>query len=130
MDFNIYTVGIILLLIVAAGVIFYYFKKRNIEKFFSQVYEQTRQVPRQKKNSFLLLLFKESILASKNKSKQSSFANKLQNPKYLETQLVHMSRILKDSSNVKDKTIKKSLSLLKSYQQWEKARIAQSKKAA
>ncbi|ABR47589.1 hypothetical protein Amet_1389 [Alkaliphilus metalliredigens QYMF] len=121
-------VGIILSLVIGAGAIFIYYKKRNLDAFFSQVYEQAKQAPKQKKNSFLLLLFKESLMASKKKSNKSSFANKFQNPKYLEIQLVQMSHILKDTSKVQDKTIKKSLNLLKNYKAWEKAKMTKDTK--
>ncbi|MDR5658379.1 hypothetical protein RH915_02640 [Serpentinicella sp. ANB-PHB4] len=120
MDKSIYIIGIILIVGVALLVAYYHYRKKNLDQFFSQVYLQAKQVPKQKKNSFLLLLFKESILASKNKKNASSLATKFQNPKFLETQLIQMSRVLKDSSNVKDKTMKKALNLLKSYHQWEK----------
>lgn len=124
-----FTVVIILALVIGAGAVFYYYKKRNLEKFFNQIYEEAKQVPKQKKNSFLLLMFKESVSASKNKSNSSTLASKLKNPKYLNIQLVQMSRILKDTSNVEDKTIKKALNLLKVYQTWEKEKIAKNKKA-
>jgi len=118
----------ILLLVVGVGAAFYFYRKRSLEKFFNQIYEESKQVPKQKKNSFLLLMFKESLSASKNKSDQSAFASRLKNPKYLNIQLVHMSRILKDTSNITDKTIKKSLNLLSAYQAWEKAKIAKERK--
>lgn len=72
-------------------------------------------------------MFKESVLASKNKSKQSSFTSKLQNPKYLQVQLVQMSSILKDPSKVEDKVMKRALTLFKSYQQWEKEKNEKAK---
>src|SRR5690606_3441462 len=109
---KVFIVGVILSLIVGLGAAFYYYRKRNLEKFFNQVYEAAKQVPKQKKNSFLLLMFNESLSASKNKSNSTSFTSKFNNPKYLEIQLLQMSKILKDSSNVKDKVIKRSLSLL------------------
>jgi len=125
---SVFTVVAILVLVVGAGAAFYYYRKRNLEKFFNQIYEESKQVPKQKKNSFLLLMFKESLSASKKKSDKSAFASRLKNPKYLNIQLVQMSRILKDTSNVQDKTIKKSLNLLSAYQTWEKAKVAKEKK--
>ncbi|SHJ64898.1 hypothetical protein SAMN02745975_02556 [Geosporobacter subterraneus DSM 17957] len=125
---SMFTVGAVLSLGIGAGVTFYYYRKRNIEKFFNQVYEQTKQVPKQKKNSFLLLMFKETLSASAKKSDPSSFAGKFQNPKYLDIQLVQMSQILKDSSKVQDKIIKRALNLLSQYQAWEKAKMAEDKK--
>lgn len=125
---KVFIVGVILSLIVGLGAAFYYYRKRNLEKFFNQVYEAAKQVPKQKKNSFLLLMFNESLSASKNKSNATSFTSKFNNPKYLEIQLLQMSKILKDSSNVKDKVIKRSLSLLSAYQTWEQAKINEDKK--
>lgn len=125
---KVFIVGVVLSLIVGLGAAFYYYRKRNLEKFFNQVYEAAKQVPKQKKNSFLLLMFNESLSASKNKSNSTSFTSKFNNPKYLEIQLLQMSKILKDSSNVKDKVIKRSLSLLSAYQTWEQAKINEDKK--
>ncbi len=125
---SVFTVGAILSLGAGASVTFYYYRKRNLEKLFTQTYEATKQVPKQKKNSFLLLMFKESLSASKNKSNTASFAGKLNNPKYLDIQLMQMSNILKDTSKVQDKTIKRSLGLLSDYQAWEKTKFAKDKK--
>ncbi|MCC5911554.1 MAG: hypothetical protein JJT76_14060 [Clostridiaceae bacterium] len=129
MDFSsIFTVGAILISVVAgASIIFYYYKKRNVEKLFYHTYEMAKQVPKQKKNSFLLLIFKESLSASKNKRDGNSLATKLNNPKYLNVQLVQMSNILKNSSEVQDKTIKRSLALLNQYKEWEKTKNAKGK---
>lgn len=126
---HVFIVAAILILVVGLAVAFLYYRKRRVDQFFSQVYEQIKQVPKQKKNSFLLLLFKESLSASKNKASASSFSSKFQNPKYLEIQLVQMSNILKDSSKVQDKVIKKSLNLLTHYQAWEKIKLANDKKS-
>ncbi|MBN2259845.1 MAG: hypothetical protein JW702_04845 [Clostridiales bacterium] len=112
-------IGIITILVIGAAIAIHYYKKRNIAKLFDQVYETSKQVPKQKKNSFLLLMFMETMAESKKKSKSSANSNKLNNQKYLEIQLVKMSKILKDSSKVKDKTTKQSLALLKDYLAWE-----------
>ncbi len=129
MDINgLFTVVIILSLVVGAGAAFYYYKKRNLEKMFSQIHEEAKKVPKQKKNSFLLLMFKESLATSKKKPTATSFTNKLNNPKYLNIQLVQMSNILKDTSKVEDKTIKRALNLLSAYQTWEKSKISKDKK--
>ncbi len=119
-------IGVIVLLIVAGGV-FYYYKKRNLEQLFNQLHQESKQLPKKKKNSFLLLMFKESLSTPIKKSKQASHSNKLRNPKYLQVQLVQMSKILKDTSKVEDKTIKRALKLLDSYKEWEKAKIAKSR---
>ena len=125
---TIIVVGTILILAVL-GAAFYYYRKQNLEKFYSEVFEAAKQVPKQKKNSFLLLMFKESLSASKNKKDATSFASKFNNKKYVEIQLIQMSNILKDTSKVEDKMIKRALDLLKSYQAWELAKIDNAKKA-
>lgn len=123
-------IGAVIGLGVGAIVLFNYFKKRNLEKLFNQVYETTKQVPKQKKNSFLLLMFKESMASAKNKSKSTSSIDNLNNPKYLEIQLMQMSKILKDSSKVEDKTIKNALGLLDDYLAWEKEKNAEVKQSS
>ena len=70
-------------------------------------------------------MFKESIESSKKKSKKDLKKSKtgaeiFNNQKYVEVQLIKMGNILKDTSKVKDKTIKRSLALLKEYLAWEK----------
>ena len=122
-----FTVGAIISITVVAGITFYRYKKRNFENFFTQAYEMTKQVPKQNKNSFLLLIFKESLSSSKSKIAKNSLSNKLNNPKYLNIQLVQMSNILKNRSKVKDKTIKKALKLLSTYQTWETAKFTKDK---
>lgn len=118
-------VGLILLGI-GGAVAFYFYKKKNLETLFNQVYETSKQVPAKKRNSFLLLMFKEAMSAAKKKSKTTG--ERLNNPKYVEIQMIHMSKILKDPTNVTDKTIKKSLNLYNSYLIWEKAKREKAKK--
>ena len=115
-------IGGVAVLTVGAGIALYSFKKRNITKLFEQAYETSKQVPKQKKNSFLLLIFTEAISTSKKKSEAS--ANKLNNPKYLELQLMKMSKILKDGSDNQDKKTKQALRLLKNYLEWEEQKNA------
>lgn len=112
-------IAVITVLLLGAIIAIYFYKKKNILKLFEQVYETSKQVPKQKKNSFLLLLFYETLSESLKKTKSSTNMAKLNNPKFLEIQLVKMSKILKDSSDVKDKTMKQSLNLLKDYLKWE-----------
>lgn len=116
-------VGVVILLI-GGAIAFYRYRKANLEQLFVQVHETSKQVPNKKRNSFVLLMFRESLLASKNKKKSPTGAlgNKLNNPKLLEVQLVQMTRVLKDSTKVKDKTLKRALHLYNSYQTWEKDR--------
>lgn len=123
----------VILLGVGAFFAFNYYKKRNLEQLYTQVYETSRQVPKQKKKAFLLLMFKETMAASMKKSKKSkspTTAGMLNNPKYLEIQMMQMTKILKDTSNVKDKTIKRSLVLLENYQKWEDKKHADAKLAS
>lgn len=124
---NFYIIGTILAMLVVGFFVLNHYQKKNIEKLFTEVFEASKQVPKQKKNSFLLLLFKESL--STKKSKQKEQLSKLNNPKYLEIQLLQMSNILKDTSNVKDKKMKQSIRLLEDYLKWEKANKG-AKKAA
>lgn len=123
------TIGTIISLTIGAGVIFYHYKKRNLEKFFTQTHEMAKQVPKQKKNSFVLLMFKESLSASKNKKAKNSLSSRLNNPKYLNIQLIQMSNILKNRSKVNDKKMKKALNLLNNYQTWEAAKLAKDRQA-
>lgn len=119
MDFPIMaTIGIVIGVGAIAAVAFYFYRKKSIKKLFEQVYMTSKQVPQKKKNSFLLLMFKESMTTSKKKS--TSAFGQLNNPKYLEIQLIKMSKVLKDTSAVKDKKIKSALILLKEYKIWEK----------
>ncbi len=113
-------IGVVLLLGVGAFIALNHYKKKNITQLFEQVYMTSRQVPRQKKNSFLLLMFKETLSNSFNKSKSQASMDKLQNPKYLEIQMMQMTKILKDNSLANDKPTKRALTLLSEYQTWEK----------
>lgn len=115
------------LLAVGAGVVFYlnYNRKRNLDKLFVQVSEALKTIPKQKKNNFLLFMFKDSMsAASKKKSKQSSALEKNMSPKQLEIQMIQMATILKDRSKVTDKKTKNALKLLDDYLAWEKKKKA------
>ena len=121
--------GLVICVTIGALVALNYYRKKNIEKLFEQVYESAKQVPKQKKNSFLLLMFKESLASAKKKKKNKSKTGleQLNNPKYLEIQLMQMSSILKDTSKVQDKTVKSALTMLNDYLVWEKAKNSQTK---
>jgi flagellar motor component MotA len=125
---SIIIIAVITAILIGAIIAIYIYKKKNVVKLFEQVYETAKQVPKQKKNSFILLLFIETLSESSKKGKSSISISKLNNPKYLDIQLVRMSKILKDSSNVKDKYTKQSLSLLKDYVKWEAEKNLASKK--
>ena len=85
---------------------------------FAQVQEQVRQVPNQKRQSFTLLMFRESVLAAKSKTPVSQ--SRFTDPKILDAQLVQMSSILKDRSKVTDKQMKQALQMYDSYVAWLK----------
>lgn len=121
------TMVIVAVLLVIGGLTaFYYYRKRNLVKLFNEVYMASMQAPKKQKKSFLLLMFKESVAYSK---KNPSGMDKLNNPKYLQVQLVQMSTILKDPSKVQDKKMKQALHLLDDYLKWENARTAEKKQA-
>ncbi|MBI9013156.1 MAG: hypothetical protein JEZ08_13060 [Clostridiales bacterium] len=120
-------IGVITCLAIGAFFAVRYYKKRNITKLFEQIYVNAKQIPKQKKNSFILLMFMEAMSASLKKSKSNGNMNKLNNPKYLEIQLLQMSKILKDSSNATDKKTKQSLRLLNDYLAWEEELRAKAK---
>ncbi len=65
-------------------------------------------------------MLSETMATPFSKKKAAANANKLNNPKYLQIQLMQMSKILKDTTVVKDKKIKQSLQLLTEYHVWEK----------
>jgi len=107
------------LAVIVAAIAAYHYKKKNLNKLFEQAYDSSKQVPKQKRNSFLLLMFMESVSASMKKTKSSANVNKLNNPKYLEIQLIQMTKIIKSGTKGKDKKTKRALRLLKDYQAWE-----------
>jgi len=114
---------------IGAVIAAYYYKKKNLNKLFEQAHEYAKQVPKQKKNSVLLLMFMEAVSASKNKSKSAAGNNKLSNPKYFEIQLIQMSKILKSDKKGLDKKTKRAFRLLKDYQAWEEKKNSDDVKA-
>ena len=123
-------IGVVIALGIGAFFAINHYKKKNTALLFEQVYLASRQAPKQKKNSFVLLMFKETLASSFNKKKTEASTAKLNNPKYLEIQMMQMSKILKDSSNVQDKATKRALVMLKEYQAWEIEKKAKAKQAA
>jgi hypothetical protein len=121
---NMIIIGVTTALIIGGAIAFYYYRKRSLTKLFDQVYESSKQVPKQKKTRFLLLMFLETMAASKKKTKSTANVNKLNNPKYLELQLLRMSKILKDGPKGQNKKTKQSLRLLKDYLAWEEKKKA------
>lgn len=112
---------------VAGAVVYYRRKNRDLIQLFVQVSEMSRQVPQQKKQSFLLLMFKESLRAAK--AKKAVAQARLSDPRQLEAQLVQMGSVLKDRSKVTDKQMKQALQMLDSYLKWEKGPVKPQAKA-
>ena len=117
----------VIVLAVAGFFVLRHYKNKNLEQLYNQVYETSKQVPKQKKMSFLLLMFRETMLASKKKTRASAGGDKLNNPKYLGIQMMQMTKVLKDRDNVQDKMMKRSLTLLDSYLVWEGKKNADAK---
>lgn len=122
----------VLVMCVVGFFVLRHYKNKNLEQLYNQVYESSKQVPKQKRMSFLLLMFRETMLASRKKTRSSAGGDKLNNPKYLSIQMMQMTKVLKDRENVKDKTMKRSLTLLDSYLVWEEKKnaAARAEKAA
>lgn len=119
MDSTIWIVAGIILVTAIAGGVFYYSKKtKEMHQMFKHVQETVKQVPKQKKQSFILFMFKESVRAAKSKSAVNQ--GRFNDPRILEAQLVQMSSILKDRSKVSDKKMKQALQMYDSYTNWEK----------
>jgi len=114
-------IGFIILGIIGYFVLDYY-KKKNMEKLFNHIFQTSKQVPIKKRNAYQLFMFKETILASVKKGKNAASAEKLNNPKYVEIQLINMTKILKDPSTAKDKTIKQALKMLEDFKKWDEKR--------
>lgn len=125
MDTTVWIVILVVLTLSAGGAVFYY-RRRNkeVQQLFEQIAETAKQVPQQKKSSFILLMFKESIHASKKKD--SNVMRRINDPKQLEVQLVQMASILKDRSKVTDKQMKRTLHMFDGYMAWEKKRAPKS----
>lgn len=123
METALWILGIVVLLLAIGYGVFMFYQKRNLEQFFNQLHHETKAVPAKKKNSFLLLMFKETLQNAGKKNSQEALAAKFQNPKYLELQLIQMATILKDVSKVEDKTIKKALTMYDRYLVWEKEKL-------
>ena len=104
-----------------------YFRKKNVEKLFEQIYDTSKQIPKQKKKNFILLMFTESMSRPIKKSKSAAHMNRLNNPKYIEIQMIQMGKILKDTSKVEDKATKRALKLLTEYLAWEEDKITKAK---
>ena len=117
------TTTMIIIGFVILGMVAYFildsYKKKNMEKLFNHIFETSKQVPIKKRTAYQLFMFKETIAASVKKGKDAASAERLNNPKYVEIQLINMTKILKDTSTVKDKRIKQALKMLEDFKKWE-----------
>jgi hypothetical protein len=129
---TIVTAGVVITLGIGATYALFHFRKKNRVQLFNQVYESARQVPKQKRHSFLLLMFKETVLSSKFRAKKRGLSNidRLNNPKYLNIQMMQMGKVLKNKDNVQDKDLKKALVLFNDYLTWEKEKHAKAREEA
>ncbi|MEA4988476.1 MAG: hypothetical protein VB095_10490 [Anaerovorax sp.] len=113
---------LVILILAIIGFIFYlHIRRKRMYQMFEQVFESSKQVPKQKKHSFLLFMFKESIISVKNK--KANPQSRMSNPKFVESQLIQMESILKDPSKVTDKNMKQALQLYDAYFKWEKSKF-------
>ena len=113
---------LVILVLAIIGLVFYLrYRRKQLYKMFEQVAESSKQVPKQKRRSFILLMFKESMISAKNK--KSNPQSRMNNPKFLEAQLIQMGSILKDPSKVTDKKMKQVLRMYDTYIQWEKSKL-------
>lgn len=118
---------IIYVLIALAGsgaIAWYYYRKKSAIKLYEEVFEQAKQVPKQKRMNFLLMMFRDSVAAQKKKTQSMA---RYSNPKYVEAQLLLMNKALKDRKSVKDKNLKKALIILDNYLSWEKKKFSAKK---
>lgn len=117
--------AILLVIAVVAIVGLRIFKKKQMEKFFTQLSMESQMVPKQKRRSFILLMFKESMVnAKKAKKDPNAVFAKMQNPKYLDMQLMQMSVLLKNPDKATDKNTKKALMLFSQFEAWEKKKAS------
>ncbi|MBN2897233.1 MAG: hypothetical protein JXO44_00550 [Clostridia bacterium] len=126
MDTKMMIISVLIALGGSAAIVLYYYRKRSAVKLYEEVFQQVQMVPKQKRTGFLLMMFRDSVSAQKNKNKTQSMA-KYSNPKYVEAQLLMMQKALKDRKAVKDKTTKKALIIFDSYMNWEKKKLSSSK---
>lgn len=120
-------IGVAVALAIGGGVYFFRTRKKSLDQMYNQVFDSSRQIPAQKKQGFILFMFKESVLASKKKTATSQ--SKMSNPKYVELQIIHMGSILKDRTKVTDKNMKRALQLYDTYLIWEASKIKKMKSA-
>lgn len=110
-------IGVVIAIIAVGYVGLAIFNKRRMSKLFLQIQMNANQVPKQKKKNFILLMLMETLSASKKKNKTSP--NRLNNQKYVDIQMIKMSKLLNPSTVVKDKKAKHAIRLLQAYYNWE-----------
>ena len=120
--------GVSLVAIIVAAVMFFLKRQKAVTKGFEQINEILKTVPKQKKQSYILFMYRESARAGKNKN--ASLQNKMNDPKYVEVQLLQMNLILKDRTKAKDKKTKQALQMYDAYLNWEKSKASKSKRGA
>lgn len=128
MDMTIWIVVGVVLVAIAGLVIFYRRRQEKMFQEFEQLEAMMKQVPAQKKQSFILFMFREGARHGKDAS--AKIQSKVNDPKYIELQLLQMSTILKDRSRVKDKKLKQALQMYDAYLIWEKSPKRKSGKVA
>ena len=114
-------IGVVLVAIIVAAILFYRKRQKAMTQGFEQIAEMLKQVPKQKKQSFILYSYRESARAGKNKN---ALQNKMNDPKYVEIQLLQMNLILKDRTKAKDKKTKQALQMYDAYLAWEKSKAS------
>lgn len=122
--------AVITVLVILAGIGVHFYKKKNIAKLFESIQFNMHQVPKNKKNGFILLMLMETMTAPMNKSKAAAQMSKLNNPKYLNIQMLKMNNILSNPDDVTDKRTKQALKLHKQYKAWEENKRNEKAKTA
>ena len=117
--------GVGLVAIIVGAFLFIRKRQKALNQGFEQVAEMLKQVPKQKKQSFVLFVYRESAKAGKNKN--VNLQSKLNDHKYVEVQLLQMNMILKDRKKAKDKKTKQALQMYDAYLAWEKSKASKSK---
>ncbi len=130
METWIIVIGIIIVVFALTVLGLNFYRKRQVEKLFNELKNSSRQVPKSKRNNFILLMLSESMSASPRKSKRTNHMAKLNNPKYLEIQMIKMGKLLKDPSSADNKTSQQALKLFRDYQAWEEKLISEQSKIA
>jgi len=126
MDYTIWIIiGVGLVAIIVAAVLFLRKRQKTAIQGFEQINEMLKQVPKQKRQSYVLFMYRESARAGKNND--ASLQKKMNDPKYVDVQLLQMNMILKDRTKAKDKKTKQALQMYDAYQTWEKSKAAKSK---